>query len=104
MSDVTWSGLRQTYRVQLVDGRVEDVKVGIPDCLRWEANNNGRSVTANLGLTTILTVVWYAMRRLHLSEETDFGVFAASVEDFGVVDTTRVDELPDPTKPGQSDG
>ena len=109
MTNVIWSGVRNTYRIRFVDGESVTVKAGVPDAMRWESNNGGRNVMANLGVTTILTVIWYAMRRQHLSEETDFAVFAASVDDFGVETAEGDDDggdgvLPDPTKPGQSDG
>ena len=106
MSDITWSGIQNTYRVRFNDGETVTVKSGVADAVRWESNNQGKNMMANMSVTTILTVIWYAMRRQQLSQETDFATFAASIDDFGMVETQAEGDgvLPNPTKPGQSDG
>ncbi|MDO5534369.1 MAG: hypothetical protein Q4F65_06940 [Propionibacteriaceae bacterium] len=103
---VRWSGIQSWYRVRYADGSTVDVQVGIPDAMRWEANNGGQSLLGNQSITAMLTCVFYALRRQQLDDTKRFDEWAARVEDFAQMDDdddAEVGELPDPTSPDQSD-
>lgn len=98
---VRWSGITSWYRVEYLDGTQVDVQVRVPDALRWERNNQGKSLLAGQTVSAMLECVWYALRREGLSDVKDFDAWASAVADFGQMDTP---DQGDPTKPGQSDG
>lgn len=103
---VRWSGIQSWYRIKYQDGSTVDVQVGIPDAMRWEANNNGQSLLANQSITAMLTCVFYALRRQQLDDTKRFEDWAVKVDDFAQMDEAddaEAGQLPDPTNPGQSD-
>lgn len=99
MSGVVWSGLVNDYRVKFVDGSTVDVRASIVDAIRWEKNNNGRSIVREQTVSSMLSVIWYAMRRQQLTDVKDFDQFLATVDDFGSVSE---DEAVDPSSPDLS--
>ena len=101
MSGVRWSGATGWYKVRYHDGRTEDVKVILPDVIRWETNNQGRSILQNQTMTSMLTVIFYALRREQLTDVAEFANWMTLVDDFAQLDEAPV--LPDPTNPDQSD-
>lgn len=98
MSGRIWTGVIATYEVRYVGGDVVEVTTGMPDALRWERNNSGKSLIGTNSLTVMMALVWYALRRQHLSDVVDFDEWAASVEDLARV----TQDEPDPTQTGQS--
>ena len=66
--------------------------------LRGDEPNPGKSLIGTNSLTVMMALVWYALRRQHLSEVVDFDEWAASVEDLARV----TEDEPDPTQTGQS--
>ena len=73
------SGLVGRYEVQYQDGTTVPVKTGIPDVVRWERNNPQVSAIGVQRATTILEIVFYALRRQQLSEVKVFDVWLESV-------------------------
>lgn len=102
MAKVSWSGVKNHFRIAYVDGTSVDVTTGMADAIRWEKNNLGESLALHgAEINVLLRVAWYALRRQGLSDVTDFEEWVATVDDFGRVD----DEAdPDPTQPDQSAG
>ena len=102
-----WSGVISDYQVKFTDGSEATVTTGMPDALRWERNNGGKSLADGVqSLTTMLTLIWYALRREQRCEHARFADFAESVADFAKVypDGDEDDGGVGPTSPGQSDG
>lgn len=99
---IRWSGIQSWYHVRYVDGDTVDVQVRVPDALRWERNNQGKSVILNQSVTTMLECVWYALRREGLCEEKLFERWAERIDDFGQMDGPKAEEPVDPTSPDQS--
>lgn len=94
-----------SYRINYTDGTTVEVKTGIPDALRWEANHKGESLGQGIRTYTgMLTLVWYALRRQGLSDAKDFQGWAASVADYAVLtDDENPESGVDPTNPDHSD-
>lgn len=101
MAGVRWSGVTSWYRVRYLDGTEVDVQVRIPDAVRWERNNPGRSLLTGQTITAMMECVWYALRREHLSDVSDFDAWSSSVDDFAQMETPDVG---DPTTQDQSAG
>lgn len=98
-----WTGVVSRYRISYTDGTTVEVTTGMPDALRWERANKGSSLIGTNSLTTMLTLVWYALRRQQLSDINLFDEWAATVADFAKL-TDEDDDEPDPTQTDQSDG
>lgn len=98
------SGLVGRYEVQYQDGTTVPVKTGIPDVVRWERNNPQTSAIGVQRATTILEIVFYALRRQQLSEVKVFDVWLESVaevytlgdEDAEDAEEDDGDEVPTP--------
>lgn len=101
---IRWSGIQSWYHVKYLDGDTVDVQVRVPDALRWERNNQGKSLLSNQSITSMLECVWYALRREGLSDVKAFETWSALVDDFGQMDGPEADEPVDPTSPDQSAG
>lgn len=102
---VRWSGIQSWYHVRYLDGGTVDVQVRVPDALRWERNNQGKSLLLNQSITAMLECVWYALRRERASDVSDFDQWAGTVDDFGQMDGPESGgegEPVDPTRQGQS--
>ena len=101
---IRWSGITSWYRVRYLSGDQVDVQVRIPDVLRWERNNDGRSLLAGQTVGAMLTCVWYALRRERRSDVATFDEWAGTVDDFAQLDEAGEGEDPDPTSTDQSAG
>lgn len=105
MSDRIWTGVVTSYEVRYADGTSLVVTTGMPDALRWERNHDGKSLVGAQSLTTMLTLVWYALRREHRTDITPFEAWAATVVDIARVEDADDDEDDGvgPTSPDQSE-
>lgn len=101
MRAISWSGLKAQYTLKYVDGTETKVRTGVPDALRWEANNQGKSLLGAQSVTAMLTVVFYALRRQKLTDVVYFDEWVATLDDFGK-DSDEDDVDVDPTSPDQS--
>lgn len=62
--------LKQTYKIEYVNGEEVEVVIGIADMARWEKTNN-KSLTQMDGITPQLQMAYFALtRKLQLEEPT----------------------------------
>lgn len=104
MAERRWSGLRQTYVLHFVDDRQPlEIKVGLPDVLRWEKNNNKGYLDNGMpAISQMMWTAWAAGRRQGLIEEKVFDQFVLSLEDFEMEDQDD-DDTTDVVEPTQTD-
>ena len=106
MTHKTASGLIAHYEIRHDDGTTVEVRTGIPDVLRWEAQNPGRSAIGLQTATAIFEIVYYSLRRQALTEIRLFDQWVAtvadiySIQDADEADDEDSDEADDPTEGG----